>query len=324
MANTYKNAAVALSTTAATDLYTAPANTRAIVQSVNVANVDGSDRYVTVTWYDYSIGQSYTLLYNGFVPAGTSLNALDTPLVLEPGDVVRVQASAANTLHATASVLQIDSTTAFPDGAVTTAKLADGSVTLPKFGSNLLPVIICTSTTRPSSPTEGQQIYETNTDRQLVWNASVWAAPQVQAKPPMCINERTGQVINDSTVTAIAFTSAASVDTETPTAIHSTSTNNTRFTARTVGVYQFHGSVVNSPAVTIDVTGTIALRKNGTTEVANASLVSNAYGQNASVSALVDMSVGDYVELIVYQDNAANQTRTFTGRMQCALIGQKS
>lgn len=184
--------------------------------------------------------------------------------------------------------------------------------------------IICTSSTRPASPFVGQSIYETDTNLSYTYNGSAWVAPQVQTKPPMCINERTGQVINDATTTAIAFTSAASVDTETPTTIHSTSTNNTRFTARTAGVYQFHGSVVNSPASTIDVIGTIALRKNGTTDVANASLVSNAYGQNASVSALVDMSVGDYVELTVYQDNAANQTRTFTGRMQCALIGKKS
>jgi hypothetical protein len=44
---------------------------------------------------------------------------------------------------------------------------------------------VCTSTTRPSSPYEGQVIYETDTDRVLVWNASAWVAPNSQtANPP--------------------------------------------------------------------------------------------------------------------------------------------
>jgi hypothetical protein len=34
--------------------------------------------------------------------------------------------------------------------------------------------IICTSTTRPASPFEGQTIYETDTDKTLIWNASNW------------------------------------------------------------------------------------------------------------------------------------------------------
>jgi hypothetical protein len=33
---------------------------------------------------------------------------------------------------------------------------------------------VCTSSTRPASPFEGQMIYETDTDRVLVWNGSAW------------------------------------------------------------------------------------------------------------------------------------------------------
>jgi hypothetical protein len=44
---------------------------------------------------------------------------------------------------------------------------------------------VCTSSTRPASPFEGQVIYETDTDRVLVWNASAWVAPNSQtANPP--------------------------------------------------------------------------------------------------------------------------------------------
>jgi hypothetical protein len=33
---------------------------------------------------------------------------------------------------------------------------------------------VCTSSTRPASPFEGQVIYETDTDRVLVWNGTAW------------------------------------------------------------------------------------------------------------------------------------------------------
>jgi len=33
---------------------------------------------------------------------------------------------------------------------------------------------VCTSTTRPSGPYEGQMIYETDTDKVLVWDGSTW------------------------------------------------------------------------------------------------------------------------------------------------------
>jgi len=174
MANTYKNAAVVLTSTGATDLYTAPSNTRSLVQSVNIANVDSSNRYATVTWYDASAGSSYTLLYNGFIPAGTAMNALDTPCVLEPGDIIRVQASAANTLHATASIMEQDPTTPHVDGSITTVKIADDAVTADKLASSLSATTICTSGTRPASPFEGQKIYETDTDFEYIYDGSAW------------------------------------------------------------------------------------------------------------------------------------------------------
>jgi hypothetical protein len=33
---------------------------------------------------------------------------------------------------------------------------------------------VCTSTTRPTAPYEGQHIYETDTDKVLVWNGTAW------------------------------------------------------------------------------------------------------------------------------------------------------
>ena len=42
------------------------------------------------------------------------------------------------------------------------------------YGIGSLKPGVCTSSTRPASPFEGQVIYETDTDRAMVWNNSAW------------------------------------------------------------------------------------------------------------------------------------------------------
>jgi hypothetical protein len=51
---------------------------------------------------------------------------------------------------------------------------------------------VCTSSTRPAGPFEGQVIYETDTDRVLVWNASAWVAPNSQTSNPPGLELITG------------------------------------------------------------------------------------------------------------------------------------
>ena len=43
---------------------------------------------------------------------------------------------------------------------------------------------VCTSTTRPTAPYEGQHIYETDTDFEYVWNGSAWVVNYVSAASP--------------------------------------------------------------------------------------------------------------------------------------------
>jgi hypothetical protein len=40
--------------------------------------------------------------------------------------------------------------------------------------SRLIAPGVCTSTTRPATPFEGQAIYETDTDKVLIWNGTAW------------------------------------------------------------------------------------------------------------------------------------------------------
>ena len=44
------------------------------------------------------------------------------------------------------------------------------------FGASGIKPGVCTSTTRPTAPYEGMMIYETDTDKVLVWNGSAWYA----------------------------------------------------------------------------------------------------------------------------------------------------
>lgn len=60
---------------------------------------------------------------------------------------------------------------------------------------------VCTSTTRPVSPYEGQSIYETDTDRVLVWNGSAWYPNWNQAWGSVSLTTRTANItISSGTV----------------------------------------------------------------------------------------------------------------------------
>jgi hypothetical protein len=64
---------------------------------------------------------------------------------------------------------------------------------------------VCTSTTRPSGPYEGQMIYETDTDMVAVWNGSAWR--YVSATTPT--NGTVLQIVTASTSTNTTTTSSA-------------------------------------------------------------------------------------------------------------------
>lgn len=123
MANRYINAAVALTTTSATDLYQVPSGCSALVQSVTVANEDVASANITAAFFDASSGGTFTLLYQAAIPTGSSGNILDRPLALESGDKIILTAGTANAFDVTASILLVDATTAVPVGTISTASL---------------------------------------------------------------------------------------------------------------------------------------------------------------------------------------------------------
>ena len=106
MANTFKNAGVAVGTTATT-LYTCPASTDGIIHALYISNIDGTNSADVDV--EVSVDGGSTFYYVGKtlpVPADSTL-ILDKPINLEQNDVVRLTASATGDLQAFASVLEI-------------------------------------------------------------------------------------------------------------------------------------------------------------------------------------------------------------------------
>jgi hypothetical protein len=61
---------------------------------------------------------------------------------------------------------------------------------------------VCTSITRPASPYDGQVIYETDTDRTLVWNGSAW----------VFLSTSTANQVGLEHISTQSFTAATQVD----------------------------------------------------------------------------------------------------------------
>ena len=106
MANTFKNAGVAVGTTVTT-LYTCPTSTDGIIHALYISNIDGTNSADVDV--EVSVDGGSTFYYVGKtlpVPADSTL-ILDKPINLEASDVIRLTASATGDLQAFASVLEI-------------------------------------------------------------------------------------------------------------------------------------------------------------------------------------------------------------------------
>ena len=107
MANIYKNAQFDLTTTAATDIYTVPSNSRAIVQNIHMANIGAGNVVVHAHIYDNSATTQYTFAKHT-IAASNSKSVSDGSVVLEENDILRVQADSANDIEGTCAILEIN------------------------------------------------------------------------------------------------------------------------------------------------------------------------------------------------------------------------
>ena len=105
MANTYTNAKVDLTTTNVTTLYTCAALTTGIVKSILVSEDSGNADTITATLTNGAA--VFSLFKVASVGANATLELLTSPLVVQAGEILKVNAATANRLHVVASILEI-------------------------------------------------------------------------------------------------------------------------------------------------------------------------------------------------------------------------
>jgi hypothetical protein len=106
-----KTMGASLGTTTTTDILTCGANKVLKINSIIVANVDGTDNAdATVYFYDSSAAARYALAYTVTVPADATLIVLgkDSPIYLEESDQIEAGASASGDLSIIISYEEID------------------------------------------------------------------------------------------------------------------------------------------------------------------------------------------------------------------------
>ena len=106
MTNIYRNAKLDLTTTNATVLYTAPAANTAIFKSMLVSEDSGNADTITATLTDAATAV-FSLFKVKAVAANTTIELLEQPLVVETGEIIKVQAATADRLHVVASYLEV-------------------------------------------------------------------------------------------------------------------------------------------------------------------------------------------------------------------------
>ena len=106
MANIYKNAQYNLTTTAKTDVYTCPTNRTALMKNVHTANYGAGNVVVKGYLYDSSASTEYQVDQHT-LSAGNSQDLSDGILVLESGDIFRLEAASANSISGSCSILEI-------------------------------------------------------------------------------------------------------------------------------------------------------------------------------------------------------------------------
>ena len=86
-----------------TTLYTVPLGYYAKLVLFLAVNEGAGNKHVTLEWYDTSAAQSYQLLYQTLVTAKDFL-ILNDYVVLEEGDILRVETESASTFSAIATI----------------------------------------------------------------------------------------------------------------------------------------------------------------------------------------------------------------------------
>jgi hypothetical protein len=102
----YKNAKTDLTTTNATDVFSVPNATTAVIKSILVSEDSGNADTITLTLTD-SASAIFSLFKVKAVSANATVELLTAPLVLAESEKITAQAATANRLHVVVSYMEI-------------------------------------------------------------------------------------------------------------------------------------------------------------------------------------------------------------------------
>jgi hypothetical protein len=110
-------------TTSMATAYTAAATAGKtyIVHSIHITNIDGTNSADVSGQFSGTTYANTSFAHTVPVPAGSSVEMLKKPKVLQPSDLIQLQASAASDLHATVIIEEVDGTELFGKGVDITA-----------------------------------------------------------------------------------------------------------------------------------------------------------------------------------------------------------
>ena len=105
MANTYKNVKADLTSTGLVVLLNVPTGSTCILKSILVSEDTGATPTIDITLVESS--NIFSIFKSKALSANQTLELLDKPLVIQAGEILKAQASAANQLHLIVSYLEI-------------------------------------------------------------------------------------------------------------------------------------------------------------------------------------------------------------------------
>jgi len=187
------------------------------------------------------------------------------------------------------------------------------------YGIGSLKPGVCTSSTRPASPFEGQTIYETDTDVLSIWNGSAW---RTVSSTKGATFDSTGRMTNTVQPCFFVANEGGSVITAVNKATFNTvvtnigscwDSANNRFTAQVTGMYEFSYSMLNGAAAAFY----IEFRKNGT--VMSTGTYPRSYSQTQysanTASGMIALNANDYIEMWVNTGTMHSFHCFFSGKL---------
>jgi hypothetical protein len=170
-----------LTNTSLNTIYTYTGTQRAIVSSVVASNINGfggNESQITMVLRDHSVSTDFFITANIPVPAGTSVELLRKPKVLEPSDALKFQALTANAFELTITIAEFED-----DASLFNASFATNtaSVTNPvavytesnSSGSVIDSILLSTVENGQNGTLTNVSIWDGTTDRYIVFELNV-------------------------------------------------------------------------------------------------------------------------------------------------------